>query len=53
MQQKPPRMAIKHNISNSRLLITFLHRAHKHQLSDFFDTYACDRQLTLTSGARK
>jgi len=32
-------MAIKHSIRNSRLLMTFLHCTHKHQLSDFFNTY--------------
>jgi|SRR5664280_602391 hypothetical protein len=36
---EPPRMAIKHSIRNSRLLMTFLHCTHKHQLSDFFNTY--------------
>src|SRR5208283_1101420 len=33
-------MAIKHSIRNSLLLIAFLYRAHKHQLSDFFNTYS-------------
>jgi hypothetical protein len=32
-------MAITHSIRNSPLLITFLHCTHKHQLSDFFNTY--------------
>ena len=47
-------MAIQHNIRNSRLLITFLHCTHKHQLSDFFNTYAIYRQLSrglLLTGA--
>ena len=42
-------MAIKHNIRNSRLLITFLHCARKHQLSDFFNSYACSRSLSPDS----
>jgi hypothetical protein len=42
-------MATKHSIRNSRLLITFLHCAHKPQLSDFFNTYACYQQLFVES----
>lgn len=44
MDHEPPRLAITHSIRNSRLLITSLHCAHKHQLSDFFNTYACAQQ---------
>ena len=40
MTSKPPKMAIQRSIWNFRLLITFLRCAHKHQLSDFFNTYS-------------
>ena len=39
MSSKPPKMAIQRSIRNSRLLITFLHRTHQHQLGDFFNSY--------------
>jgi hypothetical protein len=36
MTHKPPRMAMRHSIRNSHLLISSCARTHKRQLSDFF-----------------
>jgi hypothetical protein len=41
-------MAIKHSVRNSCLLITFLYRAHKHQLWDFFNSYRRYHSLSQT-----
>ena len=40
-----------HSIRNSRLLITFLDRAHKHQLWDFFNSYRCSERASCACGA--
>jgi len=42
-------LAIARSITDSRLLITLLLSARKHQLSDFFNTNAISRQLAFKS----
>jgi len=46
ISSKPPSIAMKCGIRNSHLLIAFLHRTHKHQFRDFFNSHRRLRELS-------